>query len=267
MNRRDIIILATVVNAVLLLVLFTTAQRPNKSYDLPVASLPVKMVDINTHQPAAHKSSEPANKVDSKKIANKSEPHCVKESTEPVIQKTVNKTEANRTLSVVDQSKHDKQVVAVTKDKEPAIVPVVPQKIAADSSSIQPETSKTQQVSQEVNQSGGQYTTVVVKKGDFLERIAKANHTTVAVLMQINDLSSTQLKIGQVIKVPVSDKVDTNPQVKASNPNDYYTVKEGDSPWGIALRNGIRLNELLQMNDLDEQKARKLRPGDRLRIR
>lgn len=87
--------------------------------------------------------------------------------------------------------------------------------------------------------------------------------------MQINDLSSTQLKIGQVLKVPVYDKQETtkNPQVKVASAEDFYTVQEGDSPWTIALRNRIRLEDLLKMNDLDEQKARKLRPGDQLRIR
>ena len=55
--------------------------------------------------------------------------------------------------------------------------------------------------------------------------------------------------------------------MKTPNPEDFYVVKEGDSPWAIALSNGIRLDELLKLNGLDEQKARKLRPGDRLRIR
>ncbi|ANH78701.1 lytic transglycosylase [Candidatus Chlamydia sanziniae] len=113
------------------------------------------------------------------------------------------------------------------------------------------------------------YATVIVKKGDFLERIARANHTTVAILMQINDLTSTQLKIGQVIKVPILDasEIAKNPQTKILSSDDYYIVQEGDSPWTIALRNHIRLEELLQLNDLDEQKARRLKPGDKLRMR
>lgn len=269
MNRRDIIILATVVNAVLLLVLFTTAQRPNKSYDLPVASLPVKMMDINRNQPVTQKASDSSNKGDSKKVVSQPEAHYEKEVTEAtVVQKAVNKTDPNQTSSIIDHPKNEKHIFVATKEKEStAGTASSPKVVVTDALTIQSESLKTQQVPQEANQLDKQYTTVVVKKGDFLERIAKANHTTVAVLMQINDLSSTQLKIGQVIKVPVSDKIETNPQVQVSNPNDYYIVKEGDSPWGIALRNGIRLNELLQMNDLDEQKARKLRPGDRLRIR
>lgn len=112
-----------------------------------------------------------------------------------------------------------------------------------------------------------EFSTVIVKKGDFLERIARSNHTTVSALMQLNDLSSTQLQIGQVLRVPKTNKTEKDLQVKTPNPEDYYVVKEGDSPWAIALSNGIRLDELLKLNGLDEQKARRLRPGDRLRIR
>ena len=85
--------------------------------------------------------------------------------------------------------------------------------------------------------------------------------------MQLNDLSSTQLQIGQVLRVPKTQKPEKDLQVKTPNPEDFYIVKEGDSPWAIALSNGIRLDELLKLNGLDEQKARKIRPGDRLRIR
>ncbi|CRH46911.1 muramidase [Chlamydia trachomatis] len=112
-----------------------------------------------------------------------------------------------------------------------------------------------------------EFSTVIVKKGDFLERIARSNHTTVSALMQLNDLSSTQLQIGQVLRVPKTNKTEKDLQVKTPNLEDYYVVKEGDSPWAIALSNGIRLDELLKLNGLDEQKARRLRPGDRLRIR
>lgn len=269
MNRRDIIILATVVNAVLLLVLFTTAQRPNKNVDFPVTSLPVKMMDMNNPTSSSHKIVENnTSKVEVKKVNNKMDgaASLVKEHKEPESQKVVKQNTSFHSLAsdtskngngktTVETTVPDTTSVAV----QPKVMPVEPVTQVVSATNSQP-------AAKDANDSS-QYTTIVVKKGDFLERIAKANHTTVAVLMQINDLSSTQLKIGQVIKVPVSDKVETNPQVKVSNPNDYYVVKEGDSPWGIALRNGIRLNDLLQMNDLDEQKARKLRPGDRLRIR
>lgn len=46
----------------------------------------------------------------------------------------------------------------------------------------------------------------------------------------------------------------------------YYTVKSGDNPWSIAVKNKIKLDQLLKLNDLNEEKARRLKPGDKLRI-
>lgn len=119
--------------------------------------------------------------------------------------------------------------------------------------------------------------TVTVKKGDFLEKIAKANNSSVAAIMKANNMTSTALKIGQVLKVPskgassavaaTKPKEATAAAPAASGSGEYYVVKDGDSPWLIASKNHVKLEELLKLNNLDDQKARKLRPGDRLRIR
>jgi LysM repeat protein len=58
----------------------------------------------------------------------------------------------------------------------------------------------------------------------------------------------------------------TVPEKTASAP-DYYTVKVGDNPWTIAMKHHMKVEELLRINSLNEEKARKLKPGDRLRIR
>ena len=47
----------------------------------------------------------------------------------------------------------------------------------------------------------------------------------------------------------------------------FYTVKQGDNPWTIAVKNQLKVDELLKLNDLNDEKARRLRPGDKLRIR
>jgi LysM repeat protein len=44
-------------------------------------------------------------------------------------------------------------------------------------------------------------------------------------------------------------------------------MKVGENPWAIAIRHHMKLDELLRLNGLNEEKARKLKPGDRLRIR
>ena len=47
----------------------------------------------------------------------------------------------------------------------------------------------------------------------------------------------------------------------------YYIVKEGDNPWKIAKKFNIKFEELLERNNLDEEKARNLKVGQKLRIK
>lgn len=112
---------------------------------------------------------------------------------------------------------------------------------------------------------------VTVKKGESLEKIAKANHTSVDELIKLNHLPSSFLRVGQVLKLPSSKAVaqapkETKEKAVEAAP-DYYTVKVGDNPWTIAMKNHMKVDELLRLNALNEEKARKLKPGDRLRIR
>ena len=108
---------------------------------------------------------------------------------------------------------------------------------------------------------------ITVKKGDSLERIAKNNNTTVFRLKEINDLTSNFLKIGQVLLIDKSNSQKVVKTVSEKKEVEYYTVKVGDNPWTIAMKNHIKLNELLKLNNLDNQKAKRLKPGDKLRIR
>lgn len=112
---------------------------------------------------------------------------------------------------------------------------------------------------------------IVVKKGDSLEKIAKAHNTTVDALLRANQLASSFLKIGQVLKIPeektaASKPKPSLPSEKSPTP-EYYTVKVGDNPWTIAMKHHLKVEQLLELNGLNEEKARKLKPGDRLRIR
>ncbi len=108
----------------------------------------------------------------------------------------------------------------------------------------------------------------IVKKGDVLEKIARANNTSVQELMKINKLSSTSLHIGQVLKVPNSNISTTAAAGSKSDVSvKYYTVKSGDNPWTIAVKNHLKVEDLLRLNNIDEARARKLKPGDQIRIR
>lgn len=114
---------------------------------------------------------------------------------------------------------------------------------------------------------------ITVKKGDSLEKIAKIHHTSVDEIIKVNHLPSTFLRIGQVLKIPTQKSLNLLPRLAAFERKtaeaapEYYTVKVGDNPWTIAMKHQMKVEELLRLNGLNEERARKLKPGDRLRTR
>lgn len=84
----------------------------------------------------------------------------------------------------------------------------------------------------------------IVKKGDSLWSIASKNNTTVDNIKKLNNLSSNNLSVGQVLKLSNdAEKED----IKESN---IYTVKKGDSLWLIANKYGTTVDELKNANNL-----------------
>jgi LysM repeat protein len=105
---------------------------------------------------------------------------------------------------------------------------------------------------------------VVVKKGDSLDKIARAHGTSAQEIMKASRLTTANLQIGQVLQVPRGKKGAASSAQKPAE--KFYIVKNGDNPWTIAVKNHMKVEELLKLNQLDEEKARRLKPGDQLRI-
>lgn len=84
----------------------------------------------------------------------------------------------------------------------------------------------------------------IVKKGDSLWSIASKNNTTVDNIKKLNNLSSNNLSVGQVLKLSYDAE---NEDIKESN---IYTVKKGDSLWLIANKYGTTVDELKSVNNL-----------------
>ncbi len=82
--------------------------------------------------------------------------------------------------------------------------------------------------------------TYTVQFGDTLYKIAKMYNTTVENLMELNDLSSNILSVGQVLKVSGTKEV---------IPSEYV-VKVGDSLYKIAREFNISVDELKSANNL-----------------
>jgi peptidoglycan endopeptidase LytF len=239
MKRRDTIIIAVLVNAGLLLVLFATAMRSNK-------------------------------KDETKELSKMS---IVKEEPMQVPSLQDNHAEQLAALNTVDP------LALALNEGEGALglgdemdIPLAPQETvpAAPVPTATPTPSPTSEpVATPSSKSESTNVTVKVKKGDALEKIARAHHTTVKAIMAANNLSNANLKIGQVLKIPSSDGTVAKKEgaKSTSTANEYYTVKEGDNPWLIASRNHVKLDDILKLNGMDEAKAKRLKPGDRLRIR
>ena len=142
------------------------------------------------------------------------------------------------------------------------------------------EATPSKQHVQEEAVSASHFAEITVKRGDSLDKIARANGTTVQVLKETNKLKNDRLNIGQVLKVPSGQKKKhaepakaTGKTIASASPSagghepQYHTIKSGDNPWKIAKQFNLKLDELLKLNHLDEDKARKLKDGDKIRVR
>lgn len=81
--------------------------------------------------------------------------------------------------------------------------------------------------------------TYTVKSGDTLYAIANKYNTTVDDLKSLNNLTSNSLSIGQTLKIPSS-----------SSDNVVYTVKSGDTLYGIAEEFGTTVSAITKLNNL-----------------
>jgi peptidoglycan DL-endopeptidase LytF len=137
-------------------------------------------------------------------------------------------------------------------------------------------------IKEEPNPVNERFVEVIVKRGDALEKIARANGTTVEAIKKANHLSTEKLIIGQVLRVPLlSNKPAANTtksigasvvksqesKNSSSSEPQFYVVKSGDNPWKIAKQFHVKFDELLKLNNLDEEKARNLKIGDKIRVR
>ena len=144
-----------------------------------------------------------------------------------------------------------------------------------------------------------------VAKGDRLEQIASLYEMSVEELVALNELSSTQLVEGQELALCGCNRDDAHKKQKPSSSNLvikkeetakrqpstskeskqarsssketlapiapsaqvlYHYVEAGENPSKIAKKYQISVQRLLDLNDLDQASARKLRAGKRLRV-
>ena len=114
-------------------------------------------------------------------------------------------------------------------------------------------TSNTLQIGQVLKLPGStttpdQNATYTVQKGDSLWIIADRFNTTVDELKRLNNLTSNNLQIGQVLKLPSKDQP-TEPVPPTPGENTYI-VQKGDSLWSVANKLNTTVDELKRLNNL-----------------
>ena len=107
------------------------------------------------------------------------------------------------------------------------------------------------------NASDGVY---VVKSGDTLSKIAAKYGTTYQKLAAYNNISNPSLiRVGQVIKIPGI----TSPTISATS-EKVYTVKSGDTLYGIATKYNTTYQKLAEYNNIAN--PRLIRVGQKIKI-
>lgn len=99
----------------------------------------------------------------------------------------------------------------------------------------------------------------VVKPGDTLWAIARDNNTTASEIKSLNNLTTNNLSIGQLLKLPMPKQEDDE---NIYNEN-VYIVKSGDSLYSIAREYNTTVSDLKTLNNLS---SNVLSIGQRLKL-
>lgn len=96
-----------------------------------------------------------------------------------------------------------------------------------------------------------------IRPGETLGGIAMRYHTTVSALKRMNGLRGNTIRAGKYLKVGVKYTAQAQNEDKAITKTDangetvkYYKVASGDTLGGIAMRYGIKTENLKRANNL-----------------
>lgn len=92
-----------------------------------------------------------------------------------------------------------------------------------------------------------------VKAGDTLSAIAAKYGTTYQALASTNSISNpNDIYVGQVIKVSATATAASSQAASSTSSSGSYTVKSGDTLYGIALANGLNWQTLAKQNGISD---------------
>ena len=102
----------------------------------------------------------------------------------------------------------------------------------------------------------------VVKQGETLTTIAKTYRLYVADLKKWNNLKDSNIRLGDKLKLQVSDEV-ASTETEKENESSLYIVKKGDNLTAIASANNVSVDDLKEWNNLT---SANVKVGDKLKI-
>ena len=229
MNRKDTILVAVLINAGVLVVLFTSALKNKNHENLALNAEPIVAMQESKIEPIS-----------------------------------IMKDEIDLAIEQAKKEQENKQQQA----------PQVAQELVFDQSQTQ-DTANELNLSQSQDSQEPSFVDFTVKKGDFLAKIAKRYNVSVEQIMKANNMKNSNLRIGQVLKIPQALAKSPVPnKVKSleitsdvASGIKTYVIKPGDNPWTIAKKHNMKVDELLKMNHLTAEKAKQLKVGDKLQVK
>lgn len=105
----------------------------------------------------------------------------------------------------------------------------------------------------------------VVKKGESIFQIAKSNKVQVEDILNWNNLTTTNIKVGDKLLIEKSNETIANNSKTKNKVEDLhlYIVQKGDSLFKISQKHHITVAELKKKNNINEDD---LKPGMKLKI-
>jgi membrane-bound lytic murein transglycosylase D len=109
------------------------------------------------------------------------------------------------------------------------------------------------------------FCTFTVRKGDTVQRLARALGTKPETILAMNNLDENdRLPAGESIYLPVRARELSALLAHSDDEEIFYAVKKGDTLFSIAKKNGLSVAELRELNDLG--KSTTLKKGQKLRV-
>lgn len=255
MNRRDIIIIAVLVNAGLLALIFMLATNSDEDSVREPTELISTGIELPINQEVA---AEPIVTPEATHIITQPAPDSVDEA----LKEYLDANTASQPIVMDDDSDSDEE----------------PPKLEESATKSDPEKQESAATTSSSTGAKSKTIEITVKRGDSLDKIARANGTTIKAIKEASDLKSDRLNIGQVLRVPVGSKkakeatttakkTTNEKHIIADSDAQFYTIKSGDNPWKIAKQFNIKVDDFLKLNNMSEDKARNLKIGDKVRIK